>query len=83
MQVLGCGLPEWTRAVQKIQADRRQLHKRVSAYTAEVACTYAQSLLPQLLISNGWLHSHRWARLLGPHDSPFTPLSRSLDAPLR
>ena len=59
MQVLGCGLPEWTRAVQKVQADRRQLRKRISAYTAEIACTYAQSLLPQLLISNGWLHSHR------------------------
>ena len=64
MQALGCGLSGWKRAVQKIQADRKQLSKRVSALSAEVAQTYAQSLLPQLLISNGWLHSHRQALLL-------------------
>ena len=59
MQVLGCGLSGWSRAVQKIQADRKQLSKRIVAYSVEVAQTYAQSILPQLLISNGWLHSHR------------------------
>ena len=45
--------------MQKIQADRKQLSKRIAAYSAEVAHTYAQSILPQLLINNGWLHSHR------------------------
>ncbi|CAL5220041.1 g1988 [Coccomyxa viridis] len=58
-KALGCGLSGWSRAVQKIQADRKQLSKRIAAYSAEVAHTYAQSILPQLLINNGWLHSHR------------------------
>lgn len=59
MQTLGCGLPGWNRALQKLQADRKQLKNRLEACTEEIAQTYAHSLLPQLLISNGWLHSHR------------------------
>ena len=39
MQALGCGLSGWSRAVQKIQADRKQLSKRIAAYSAEVAHT--------------------------------------------
>ena len=61
MQALGCGLPGWQRAVQRLQADRKQMKQRLTAYSTEVAQTYALSLLPQLLISNGWLHAHRWA----------------------
>ena len=59
LQALGCGLSGWNRAVHKIQSDRKQLSKSNAAYRAEVAQTYAQSILPQLLINNGWLHSHR------------------------
>ena len=63
MQALGCGLPGWRRAVQKLQADRKQLKQRLAAYSTEIAQTYALSLLPQLLLSNGWLHAHRHALL--------------------
>ena len=63
MQALGCGLPGWQRAVQKLQADRKQMKQKLNAYSTEVAQTYALSLLPQLLISNGWLHAHRCAPL--------------------
>lgn len=45
--------------MQKIQSDRKQLSKRVAAYSTEVAQTYAQAIVPQLLINHGWLHSHR------------------------
>ncbi|CAK0770566.1 hypothetical protein CVIRNUC_003780 [Coccomyxa viridis] len=58
-KALGCGLPGWRRAVQKLQADRKQLKQRLAAYSTEIAQTYALSLLPQLLLSNGWLHAHR------------------------
>ena len=63
MQALGCGLPGWQRAVQRLQADRKQMKQKLTAYSTEVAQTYALSLLPQLLISNGWLHAHRCAPL--------------------
>ena len=64
MQALGCGLPGWRRAVQKLQADRKQMKQKLTAYSTEVAQTYALSLLPQLLLSNGWLHAHRCASLV-------------------
>ena len=63
MQALGCGLPGWRRAVQKLQADRKQMKQKLTAYSTEVAQTYALSLLPQLLLSNGWLHAHRCVSL--------------------
>ena len=65
MQALGCGLPGWQRAVQRLQADRKQMKQRLTAYSTEVAQSYALSLLPQLLISNGWLHAHRCAPSAG------------------